>query len=135
MAMKGYSTLPRYPKQEPHHEMQFTIIFRTLIVEEILHLCRDAVGIFYHLKLSGLVYVWLQHIIYHVTKSFQDMEVSAVVGSIVVVGVLTHCALLHSMYDLKVIQMNVQCSLNQEIMLYVFQLDHNFKEVVQKKWR
>ena len=33
--------------------------------------------------------------IYHVTKAVQ-----AVVGSMIVVGVLTHCILLHSMYNL-----------------------------------
>ena len=33
------------------------------------------------------------------------------VGSIVVVGVLTHCALIPFMFDLKAAQMNVQRSL------------------------
>ena len=40
---------------------------------------------------------------YHVTEAVQP-----VVSNIVVVGVLTHCALLHSMCNLKAIQMNVK---------------------------
>ncbi len=31
------------------------------------------------------------------------------VGSIVVIGALTHCALLHSVYDFKDTQMSEQC--------------------------
>ncbi len=46
------------------------------------------------------------------------------VGSIVVVGALTCCALLHSMCDLKVTQMNMQHNLIQELMLYEFELDY-----------
>ena len=30
MAMKGYSTFPRSPKLEPHHQMQFSVISRIL---------------------------------------------------------------------------------------------------------
>ena len=41
-------------------------------------------------------------------KQFNPWEVLAVIGSIVVVGVLTRCALLHSVCDFK---MNVQHSL------------------------
>ena len=36
------------------------------------------------------------------------------IGSIVVVGVLTRCALLHPLYDLKAAQMNIQSSLFRE---------------------
>ena len=39
------------------------------------------------------------------------------IGCIVVVGVLTCCALLYSISDLKAEQMNVQCSLIWELML------------------
>ena len=51
----------------------------------------------------------------HVTKTVQ-----AVIGSIVVVGVLTCYALLHSMFDLKAAQMNVKHILIQELILYKF---------------
>ena len=45
--------------------------------------------------------------------------------SIMVIGVLTCCALLHSMCDLKATQMNMQCSLIWKLMLYEFKLDYN----------
>ena len=41
-----------------------------------------------------------------------------------VVGALTHCALLHSVHNLKAAQLNVQCSLIQELMLYGFKLSY-----------
>ena len=44
------------------------------------------------------------------------------VGSIVVASALSCCALLHSMHDLKVTQMNVQHHLICELMLYEFEL-------------
>ena len=44
-------------------------------------------------------------------------KLPAMVGGIVVVGVLT-CTLVHSMCDLKAAKMNVQHRLIQEIMLY-----------------
>ena len=47
--------------------------------------------------------------------------VPVMVGSIVVVGVLT-CTMLHSMCNLKATQMNMQHNLIQELMLYKFQL-------------
>ena len=37
------------------------------------------------------------------------------VGSVVVVGALTYCALLHSMYDVKAAQIKVQCISNWEL--------------------
>ena len=40
-------------------------------------------------------------------KVGQAMEATPTVGSIMVVGVLTCCAMLHSMCDLKATQMNV----------------------------
>ena len=33
MTMKGYSRFSKAPGLEPHHRMQFIVIFRTLIVE------------------------------------------------------------------------------------------------------
>ena len=47
-----------------------------------------------------LVCVCLQ-CVYHINE-----EVQAVVSSIVVVGILTHCALLNSVYNLKAGQMD-----------------------------
>ena len=51
--------------------------------------------------------------------------------SIVVIGVLICCALLYSMSDLKTVQMNVQCCLIQEVMLYEFESDHNITEATE----
>ena len=48
-----------------------------------------------------------------------------------VVGMLTCCALLHSVHDLKATQMNVQHSLIHEFMLYEFELSHNTMEATQ----
>ena len=50
------------------------------------------------------------------------------IGSIVVVGVLTHCALLHS---IKVAKVNVQYSLIQDLTPYVIKLDHNATEATK----
>ena len=33
MAMKEYSTFPKAPRLQPHHQMQFCVISRTLVVE------------------------------------------------------------------------------------------------------
>ena len=41
-----------------------------------------------------------------------------------VVNALAHWALLQLVFDLKATQMNGQCSLIQEIMLYDFDMDH-----------
>ena len=54
--------------------------------------------------------------IYHMTKTVQ-----AVIGSIMVVSIVTH-ALLHCVCDLKAAQMNLQCSLMHELMLYKFKM-------------
>ena len=48
-------------------------------------------------------------------------------GSIIVVGVLTRCALIHYVCDLKVSQMDVPSRLNQKRTLYEFKLDHKAK--------
>ena len=42
-----------------------------------------------------------------------------------VVGILVHYALLHSVYNLKVTLMNVQCSLIWEFKVYEFELSYN----------
>ena len=53
------------------------------------------------------------------------------VSSIRVIGMLTHCALLHSMNYLKDVQMNEQRSLIQELMLYKFKLDNNVVKAIK----
>ena len=79
--------------------------------------------------------------VYYVTEVVQVMEgTRVVVGSIVVVGVPTCCALLHFMCNLKATQMNVQHSLIGELTIYKFKLSHNFTEATQKsllceRWR
>ena len=50
---------------------------------------------------------------------------------IMMVGALIRCTLLHSMYNLKAAQMNVQYSLIQELMLYKFEPNHNIMEVTK----
>ena len=60
------------------------------------------------------------------------MKVSAVVGSIVVVGALTHYALFHTVFDLKALQMNMLYSLIQELMLYKFEVSHDAAEATKK---
>ena len=58
--------------------------------------------------------------------------VPGVVDSIVVVGVLTHCVLLHSMCSLKATQINMQhSSLIWELMLYEFELHYNVTEATK----
>ena len=47
------------------------------------------------------------------------------------VGVLTCCAFLHSVCDLKATQMNVQHSLIQELRLFESELGHNAAEVTK----
>ena len=53
------------------------------------------------------------------------------VGSIVVVGALTCCALLCSVYDLKAAPMNMQHNLIWELVLYKFKMDHNAMEATK----
>ena len=53
-------------------------------------------------------------------------------GGKVVVGALTRCALLHSVCDFQVTQMNVQRSLIRELTLYKFELSHDAVEATEK---
>ena len=53
------------------------------------------------------------------------------VGRIVVDDVLKHCALLHSICDLKAPQLNVQSNLIQEFRLNKFKWGHNTAEVTK----
>ena len=52
-------------------------------------------------------------------------------GSIIVIGMLIHYTLLHSVCDLKVAQMNVQCSLIWELMFCQFEQGQNTIEVTK----
>ena len=54
-----------------------------------------------------------------------------IVSSIVVVGALTRCALLHSMYDLKAAQMDLQYSLIHKLILNKFKLSHKAVEATK----
>ena len=64
--------------------------------------------------------------VYQVTKTVQ-----AVLGSIVVVDTLTRCAVLHSVCDLKVAEMNMQWSLIRELKLLEFEVGHNTWEATK----
>ena len=62
-------------------------------------------------------------------KQCKPLQVTKVVSSIVVVSALTGCALLCSVCDLKVAQMNVQRSSIREFMQYKFEQSHNAAKV------
>ena len=64
--------------------------------------------------------------VHYVTKA-----VLVVVSFIVVIGALTHCALLHSKCTLKAAQMNMQHSLIWVLMLYKLKLVHNATELTK----
>ena len=72
------------------------------------------VAIFWCVLVCGVYIIW--------PNQFKPWKVPTVVGSIVVVGALTCCALLHSMCDLKVTQMNMQHSIICDLMLCDFKL-------------
>ena len=63
--------------------------------------------------------------VYHLTKAVQAEIGIHWVVSIVLLGALTRCALLHSVFDLKATQMNVQHSLIQKLILHGFKLGYN----------
>ena len=83
----------------------------------------------YDIKISQKFYNNLIHAsiwhIDHIAEAVQAVEGNHCGISIMVVGVLTCYALLHSMCNLKAAQMNVQCSLIQELMLYELKRGHN----------
>ena len=59
------------------------------------------------------------------------LEDATVIGSVMVIGVVTCYALLHSICNLKSTQRNIQCSQILELMLYKFELGHNFMEATK----
>ena len=64
-------------------------------------------------------------------KAVETWNVATIVDSIVIAGVLTRCALLHSVCDMKATQINVQCSLIWYFMLHGFKLGHNAAETIK----
>ena len=59
--MKGYSIFPKAPEEKSHYQMLFSIIFKTLVTEEVLPRCRDAVGAFYSLsRLANSVVIYFE---------------------------------------------------------------------------
>ena len=76
----------------------------------------------------------MDHTLYDQTSSNYG-KVPAVLGSIVVIGMLICFALLHFMCDLKAVQINMQYSLIQEYVciqrLYEFELVHNAMEATK----
>ena len=64
-------------------------------------------------------------------KLFELYKVPTVICSIVVAGMLTWYALLHLIGNLKVAQMNIQCSLICELKLYEFKLGLNTAEIAK----
>ena len=52
------------------------------------------------------------------------------ISSIIVVGVLT-CAMFYLMWDLKGVQLKMQCCLIQELILYEFKVGHNSTEAAK----
>ena len=80
----------------------------------------------FHNSIFFSLWTFQSNLVDHITvKLFKQRKVPPLVGSILVAGVLTHCALLNFVCDLKVAQMNVHCSLIQELKLYKFELSHN----------
>ena len=73
-------------------------------------------------------------------KRFKLSLVLGLVGSIMISGALTHCALLHFVYDLKAMRKNMQCCQIWEFLLYEFKLCHkhfksNKKYVLCERWK
>ena len=47
MAMKGYSTFLKALGLRPYHQMHLSVVHQDARLEEVLLLCRNAVGVFY----------------------------------------------------------------------------------------
>ena len=65
------------------------------------------------------------------SSSCRVYSILTVVCDIMVVGMQIHCRLLHSMHDLKAAQMNMQCDLFCEFVLYKSKMIHNAMEVIR----
>ena len=66
--------------------------------------------------------------IYNATEAVQAAVVPVVVVNIVVVGSLTPCVLINSVWDLRRIHSTVKRSLIPKTMLYKCKLSHNARE-------
>ena len=62
---------------------------------------------------------------------FKPWDVCVMDGSIVVVGALIRCALLHPAFDLKIAQINKQRSLIREFIFCKFELGYNTAEATK----
>ena len=104
----------------------------------LLIFCRSSQQKFYQIKplcklyfKTGKMLRWVKSfaIFWHmlVCKTYVLVEAD----SIVLVGTLTCCALLHSVWNLKAAQINVQHCLLQEFMLYKSELSHNTTEATK----
>ena len=63
-------------------------------------------------------------------KQWKWFSVDVFIGSVMVVGVLTRCALLHFVCDLKSQQINVYWSLFKELIIFKFDQDHNAAKII-----
>ena len=82
-------------------------------------------------KCVAIFWYVLLGVAYMRPKQFKQRKLLAVVGSIVVDGALTCCALLHSMCDLKDTKMNMQHSLLRELTFYEFEMVHKSAEATK----
>ena len=71
---------------------------------------------------SGVYITW--------SKQFQSWKGTGAVGSLMIHGVVTRCALFPFVCDLKAVQRRVI----QELMLYEFELGHNATEATKKRF-
>ena len=78
----------------------------------------------WYVLICSMYIMWPKHI--------KPWKLPAMLGCIMVVCMLTHCALLQSVCDLTGEQMNMQYSLIQELMLYKFERGHNDMEEIKK---
>ena len=120
MALKKYSTFPKAPGLEPHHQV---------VLCNIHDACYSyPLAIFWYVVVYSMYITW--------PKQF---KLPTLVG-IMIVGALACSNLLHSMCELKIAQINLQCCLIQELMLNKFDQGNNIMEATKKhllckKWR
>ena len=65
------------------------------------------------------------------TNQLKPWSIPAVVDSIMVVGALTRCTSIHTMCELKSVQMNVKRCPIRKLAPYKFKLDHNAAKVTK----
>ena len=89
----------------------------------LLYLGELSFAIFWYLLLCGTYIMW--------PKQSKLWKVLSMVGSIVVVGVLTYWVLFSTVCELKAAQMNIQYCLIWEFIFYEFKLGHNAGETTK----